>query len=33
MCNKTNLEPQLIPLKDYIKAWKNFKELFNQFKN
>ena len=28
MENTNNTEPQLIPFKDIIKAWKKFKELF-----
>jgi hypothetical protein len=32
MCKKNNLEPQLIPLKEWIKAWKDFKQWFEQFK-
>lgn len=27
---KTNIEPQLIPLKDWINVWKNLKEWFKK---
>jgi len=30
---KNNIEPQLIPLKDWIKLWKNLKDWFEKFKN
>jgi hypothetical protein len=30
---RTNIEPQLIPFKDLIKIWNNFKEFIEQFKN
>jgi hypothetical protein len=29
---QTNIEPQLIPLKDLIKEWKKIKEWFSKFK-
>ncbi len=30
---KTSIEPQLIPLKDWINVWRNLKEWFKQLKN
>lgn len=32
MKNPNNIEPQLIPFKDIIKAWEKFKELFKRNK-
>ena len=30
---KNNIEPQLIPRKEWVKACKDFKQWFEQFKN
>lgn len=32
MKNTNNIEPQLIPFKDIIKAWEKFKEWFKRTK-
>lgn len=32
MKNSNNIEPQLIPLKDWIKLWQNLKEWFKKSK-
>lgn len=32
MKNSNNIEPQLIPLKEWKKSWQNLKEWFYKFK-